>query len=50
MCCQVSPSEGERRRRRKFFGTSSIVCRRQFVGVTVGVLDVKSPIEHDGEG
>ena len=28
------------------------VCRQQFVGVTVavGVLDVKSLIEHDGEG
>ena len=23
------------------FGTSCFVCRRQFVGVTVGVLDVK---------
>ena len=26
------------------------VCRQQFVGVTVGVLDVKSLIEHNGEG
>ena len=26
------------------------ICRRQFVGVTVGLLDVKSPVEHDGEG
>ena len=26
------------------------VCRPQFVGVTVNVLDVKSLIEYDGEG
>ena len=26
------------------------VCRRQFVGVTVGVLDVKPLIKHNGEG
>ena len=25
------------------------VCRWRFVGVVVGVLDVKSLIEHDGE-
>ena len=26
------------------------VCKRQFLLVTVGVLDVKSVVEHDGEG
>ena len=26
------------------------VCRRRFAGVTVGVLDVKSLVEHGGEG
>ena len=31
------------------FGTCRFVCRQQFVGVTVGVLDVKSLIEHDGK-
>ena len=29
---------------------ASSVCRRWFVGVTVGVLDVKSLVQHDGEG
>ena len=29
---------------------ASSVCRWRFVGVTVGVLDVKSLVEHDGEG
>ena len=32
------------------FGTSDSVCRRQIVGLTVGVLDVKLLIQHDGEG
>ena len=26
------------------------ICRRQFVGVMVGVLDIESLAEHDGEG
>ena len=26
------------------------VCKQQFVGVMIGLLDVKSLIEHDGEG
>ena len=28
----------------------SVYYRRQFVSVTVGLLDVKSLIKHDGEG
>ena len=32
------------------FGTSSSVCRWQFVDVMVGVLDVKSFVKHIGEG
>ena len=53
MCCQVSLSEGERRRKEgenTIFGTSSSVCRQRYVGVMVDVLDVKSLVEHDGEG
>ena len=34
----------------QFLALASSVCRRRFVGVMVGVLDVKSLIEHDGEG
>ena len=30
--------------------TTGSVCKRQFLVVTVGVLDVKSLVEHDGEG
>ena len=35
----------------QFFALAGSICRRQFVGpgVTVGALDVKSLIEHDGE-
>ena len=32
------------------FGTPpGSACKRQFIIITVGVLDVKSLIEHDGE-
>ena len=34
----------------QFLTLASSVCRRQFVSVTVGILDVKLLIEHDGEG
>ena len=34
----------------QFLALASSVCRRQFVGITVGVLGVKSLVEHDGEG
>ena len=34
----------------QFLALASYVCRQRFVGVTVGVLNVKSLIEHDGEG
>ena len=34
----------------QFLALAGSVCRRQFVGVTVGVLDIKSLIEHHGEG
>ena len=33
----------------QFLAPAGSVCRWQFVGVTVGVLDVKSLIEHGGE-
>ena len=33
-----------------FLALAGSVCRRQFVGVMVGVLDVKSLVEHNGEG
>ena len=31
------------------FALASSICRRQFVSVTVGLLDLKSLVEHDGE-
>ena len=34
----------------QFLALASSVCRQQFFGVMVGVLGVKSLIEHDGEG
>ena len=34
----------------QFLALSGSACRRRFVGVTVGVLDVKSLVELDGEG
>ena len=34
----------------QFLALPGSICRRWFVGVTVGVLDVKSLVEHDGEG
>ena len=41
MCYRVSLSDGERRRGRKIIWHFLVlVCRRQFVGVMVGVLDV----------
>ena len=33
----------------QFLAHAGSVCRWQFVGVTVGVLGVKSLVEHDGE-
>ena len=48
MYSRVSPSNGERRR--EFLALANSACRRQFVGVEVGVLHVKSLVEHDGEG
>ena len=32
------------------FALAGSICRRWFVGVMVGVLHVKSLIEHNGEG
>ena len=40
----------EEERENAIFGTSGSVCRQWFVGVMVGVLDVKSLVQHDGEG
>ena len=37
----------EKERKNVIFGTPGSVCKRL---VTVGVLDVKSLIEHNGEG
>ena len=34
----------------QFLALPGSICRQRFAGVTVGVLDVKSPVEHDGEG
>ena len=34
----------------QFLALASSVCGRQFVGVTVGLLDVKSLVGHNGEG
>ena len=34
----------------QFLAPAISVCRRWFVGVTVGVLDVQSLVEHDSEG
>ena len=34
----------------QFLALAGSICRQQFVGVMVGVLDVKSLVEHDGEG
>ena len=33
-----------------FLAHAGTVCRQWFVGVTVGVLDVKSLVKHEGEG
>ena len=50
MCSRVNPSNGKRRKR---IGENTALpgsaCKQQFVGVTIGVVDVKSLIEHDGE-
>ena len=46
VCPKAKEEEGEN----AIIGSSGSVCRRWFVGLTVGVLDVKSLIEHDGEG
>ena len=34
----------------QFLALPNSVCKQQFVGVTIGLLDVKSLVEHDGEG
>ena len=34
----------------QFLAFASSVCKWLFVGVMVGVLDVKSLVEHNGEG
>ena len=34
----------------QFLALTSSVCRRQIVGVKVGLLDVQSLVEHDDEG
>ena len=34
----------------QFLALPNSICKQQFVGVAVGVLDVKSFVEHDGEG
>ena len=42
--------EEEEEEENAIFGTSGSICRWQFVDVLVGVLDVKSLVEHNGEG
>ena len=34
----------------QFLALASFMCRQQFVDVMVGVLDVKSLVERDGNG
>ena len=34
----------------QFLALPSSVCKQQFVGVTIGLFDVISLVEHDGEG
>ena len=34
----------------QFLSLVGSVYRRRFVGITVGVLDAQSLVEHDGEG
>ena len=34
----------------QFLALAGSVCRRQFVGLKVGVLYIQSLVEHDGEG
>ena len=34
----------------QFLALPGSICRQRFVAVTVGVLDVKLLLEHDGEG
>ena len=40
----------EEEREMQFLASAISICRQWFVGVIVGVLGVKSLIEHDGEG
>ena len=40
----------KKERQTAIFGTPGSACKRQFSGVTVGGLDVKSLVEHNGEG
>ena len=40
----------EEERQNAIFGTCRFRCRRQLVGVAVGLLDVKSLVEHNGDG
>ena len=51
MYSRVSPSNGERGRRRKQNAAlAGSLCRRQIVGVAVDLLHVTSLVKHDGEG
>ena len=51
MCSHDSLSNGERKKEKmQFLVLAGSICRRQFVGVMIGLLDVKSFVEHDGEG
>ena len=34
----------------QFLALRGSVCKQEFVGVTIGLLGVKSLVEHDGEG
>ena len=55
MCCWVSPGEKERKKERKkektqFLAPSHSVCKRRFVEIWTGLMDVKLLAEHVGEG
>ena len=47
---RVYPCKGERKKTKMWFlATPGSACKQQFVVVMVGVLDVKSLVEHNGE-
>ena len=52
MWLRVCPprSEGNKMEKWRFSTPPGSVCKRQFLVVTVGDLDVKSLVEHNGEG